>query len=46
MPYKKKVISVRNVIFDKDEIWDGILFQYMANKIKELDKVIQIIELS
>lgn len=44
--YKKKVISVRNVIFNEDEIWDSILFQCIANKIKELNKAIQIIELS
>ena len=45
MPYQKKVVLVRDVIFNKDEVWDSISFQRTANKIRELDKAIQVIEL-
>ena len=44
IPHKKKVISVRDVIFDEDEVWDGKPIQYTAVDIKELDEAIQIIE--
>lgn len=39
------MISIQNVIFNKDEVWDDMLFQYIINNIKELDKTIQVIEL-
>ena len=45
VPYKKRVISVRDIIFNKDEVWDGIPLQGTADKIKELDEAIQVIEL-
>lgn len=46
MLYKKKVESVKDIISDEDKVWDGILLQYTANKIKKLDKAIRIIKLS
>lgn len=43
---KKKVISVRDIIFDKDMIWDKKLIPYFNNNIKELDKPIIYIKIS
>lgn len=34
MLYKKKVVSVQDVIFDEDKIWDGKPIQYNTDKIK------------
>ncbi len=45
MPHKKRVVSVRDVIFNKDEVWEGVPLQRTDNKIKELDEAIQVIEL-
>ena len=45
VPHKKKVVSVRDVIFNEDEIWDGMPLQHTINKIKKLDEAIQVIEL-
>ena len=45
MLHKKRVVSVRDVIFNKDKVWNDMPFEHMANKIKELDKTIQVIEL-
>ncbi len=45
MADKKGVISVRDVIFKEDEIWDGLPLQRTADKIQELDEAIQVIEL-
>lgn len=35
---KAKVVLIRNVIFDKDIIWDRKLILYSDNDIKGLDK--------
>ncbi len=45
MPYKKRVVTVRDVIINEDEVWDGMPLQRKANEIKELDEAIQVIEL-
>lgn len=45
VPHKKKVVSVRDVIFNEDEIWDGMPLQRTADEIKELDEAIQVVEL-
>ena len=45
MPHKKRVVSVRDVIFNEDEVWDGMPLQRTAEEIKELDEAIQVIEL-
>lgn len=45
VPHKNKVVSVRDVIFNEDEVWDGMPLQRTADEIKELDEAIQIIEL-
>ncbi len=37
--------SVKDVIFNEDEVWDGVLLQHTADEIKELDEAIQVIEL-
>lgn len=39
------MVLVRNIIFNKDEVWDNMPLQCTANKIKKLDKIIPIIEL-
>ena len=39
------MVSVRDVIFNEDEVWDGVPIQRTTDKIKELDEAIQIIEL-
>ncbi len=39
------MVSVRDVIFNKDEVWDGMSLQIIADEIKKLDEAIQIIEL-
>ncbi len=45
MPNKKRVVSIRDVIFNEDEVGDGMLLQCTADEIKELDEAIQVIEL-
>ncbi len=45
VPYKKRVVSVRDVIFNEDEVLDGVPLQRTADEIKELDNSIQVIEL-
>ena len=45
MPHKKRVILVRDVIFNEDEAWDGLPFQLTADEIKELNEAIQVIKL-
>ncbi len=45
MPYKKRVVLVRDVIFNEDEVWNGVPLQRTADEIKELDEAIQVIEL-
>lgn len=45
MPHKRKIVLVKGIIFNKDKIWDSISFQYIADKIKKFDEVIQVIEL-
>ena len=42
---QKKVVSVKNVIFDKDKVWDGTPLQRTARDIKQLDNIIELIEL-
>lgn len=44
IPHKKKVVSVRDVIFNEDEVWDGEPIQYTADKIKKLDEAIEIVQ--
>ncbi len=39
------MVSVRDVIFNGDEVWDGVPLQRTADEIKELDETIQVIEL-
>ena len=45
IPIKKKVVSVRDVIFDEDTIWDGKPIPYTSDNIKELDNAIVRIEI-
>ena len=45
IPIKKKVVSVRDVIFDEDTIWDGKPIPYSDDDIKELDEAIVHIEI-
>ncbi len=45
MPQKKRVVSVRDVISNKDEVWDGLPLQRTDDEIKELDEAIQVIQL-
>ncbi len=45
MPHKKRLISVRDGIFNEDEVLDEVTLQRTADKIKELDEAIQVIEL-
>ena len=42
---KKKVISVKNVIFYEDTIWDKKPISYTSDDIKELDDAIIYIEI-
>lgn len=44
VPHKKKVISVRDVMFDEDECWDGKRIRISVDDIKELDEAIEIVE--
>ena len=46
VPHKKKVVSVRNVIFNEDEIWNGESIQYTADRIKKMDDAIKIVQAS
>lgn len=43
MPYKKKVILVNVVMFDKDKSQDGKMIRRSVDDIKELDKAIKIV---
>ncbi len=45
VPNKKRVVSVRDVILNKDEVWDGVPLKRTADEIKKLDEAIQVIEL-
>ncbi len=45
MPHKKRVVSVRDVIFHKDEVWDGMPIQCTVDEIKEFYEAIQVIVL-
>ncbi len=38
------MVSVRDVIFNEDEVWDGLPLQRTADEIKELDEAIQVID--
>ncbi len=39
------MVSVRDIIFNEDEIWDSVPLQRTADEIKELAEAIQVIEL-
>ena len=39
------MVSVRDKIFNKDEVGDDLLLERTADEIKELDKTIEVIEL-
>ena len=41
IPHKKKVISARDVLFDKDEFYDGKPIWLMAELISELDEAVE-----
>ena len=45
IPIKKKVVSIRDVIFDEDTLWDEKPIAYFDDDIKELDKAIDHIEI-
>ncbi len=45
MPNKKRVASVREVIFNEDKVWDGVPLQCTSDEINKLTKAIQVIEL-
>lgn len=45
VPYKKKIVSVQDVIFDEDKVWDGEPIQYNTDKIKRLDNAIEIVQM-
>ena len=38
------MVSVRDVIVDEDEVWNGKRIQYSSEDIKELDEAIEIVE--
>ncbi len=38
MPNKKRVVSIWDLIFKEDEIWDGMSLERTADKIKESDE--------
>ncbi len=40
------MVSVRDEIFNEDEVWDGVSLQRKADGIKELEEAIQVIELA
>lgn len=44
IPHKFKVISVRDVIFNEEEVWDGNRIQFTPVDIKELDEAIEIVQ--
>lgn len=44
VPHKKKIILVRDIIFQKDECWDGKKIQISMDNIKELNEAIEIME--
>lgn len=45
IPIKKKVVSVKDVIFDEDTVWDRKPIAYSDDDIKELDEAIVHIEI-
>ena len=44
IPHKKKVVSVWDVIFNKDEIWNGGPIQYTADKMKRMNDAIKLLQ--
>ena len=43
VPHKKKIVSVQDIIFDKDKVWDDKPIQYNTEKIKKLDNAIKMV---
>ena len=46
MPHEKKVISARDVFFDKNKVWDKRSFQLTVNEIKKLNKAIEVVKIA
>lgn len=46
IPYKQKVVSVQDVIFNEGKIWDRMPIQHTSNEIKVMDKTIGVLQLS
>ena len=45
IPHKRKVISARDVIFDKDKVWDRKPIRLTSDKVQERDKAIEVVEI-
>lgn len=45
VPHKKKIVSVQDIIFNEKEVWYGKSIQRTPNEIKEMNKVIKVIQL-
>lgn len=43
--HKKKVISIQDVIFNKDKVWDGMPIQCTPDEIKVIDEAIKVVQL-
>lgn len=39
------MVLVKDIVFNKDKVWDNISFQCTVIKIKELNELIQVIKL-
>ena len=44
IPHKRKVISARDVIFNKDEVWDQKPIRLSPAEIQELDEAVELVE--
>ena len=44
IPHKRKVISARDVIFNKDEVWDGRPVRLSPAEIQELNEAVEVVE--
>ena len=45
IPYKQKVVSVQDVIFNEGKIWDRMPIQHTSNEIKVMDETIGVLQL-
>ena len=44
IPHKQKVVSIQDVIFNENKVWDRKLIQQTPNEIKVIDEAIKVLQ--